>query len=1713
MKKIFMTLLATVMTWPAVFAADAGRLTIPLSGDGWKLWRDADAKWADDKIYVPEEAADLSVLPVNEPTGGWDVLKGNGPSGTLTVKVPGTDMEYLEPANNQKEPRPDHVKGVCWWWRNVTVPADQAGKKFVIDFEGVRMRAEVYLDGELVAYDIVSETPFAADITDAVKPGKTQTLAVRITNPGGNTSWGDFTLDRWGNTDQMIPPSHGFGGITGRVNIECIDSKAEIADIWVKNKPSAGFNIVDAEITLGDYSGVAAVRATISDYKDPSAVHFTRNAAVSDIKDGKLYLNDLTFDGAKLWDVENPNLYQLNVALLDAGGKVLDTKSQHFGFRWFEAMGFGTDANFYLNGKRIVLRSAISWGYWSKGGIYSTKEQTIDQVNAAKSLGLNCLNFHRNIGGPLMLETADEMGLLYFEEPGAYHSGVDDFNRAILFEKVSRMMARDRNHPSLVIYNLINEFFGDLLHNQPLIEKRLNDMREFHKIDNTRYLTLCSGNTPGVGNQTGEELHKSHMRPYDETLYQVGWQDVHQAGAPETWKEGMYRGPDNLQGVNDYNPKDDFIDKEIWVRGEEGALSTPPRLEKIHKAIQESGVLGWDGLFWENEYERYQRLFREQDLYKYFGSIDSLTQLMGDVSMDHQARRITNFRMRNAGDMYSINGWESEPYDNHSGVVDIYRNTKGNPDILKEANAPLLVAVKTRNQIVKSPAEATVDFYIINEQVLPAGSYTLKARLVDPAGATVQTMDDKTVTISGGDTYGELIARDVIFNIPTGGEGVYQVVAEVTGGKETAKGHDEILAVNYSADDFKGEGAYYGDGSAITSFYKQLTGNTLMPFSEDMGKLDWIVINRSQFAEASVITPADFSGLKRTWYSDADFTSAVKTEDVDLIDFYCNNGAQPTSGVLANAPYSIRYEGKITIPVTGKYEFAINTLRGPEIYLRDEAGKELWHEQRLGNSSETVITKELNLEQGQVVSVELKYKHNDGTKDGKVQLAWSRPDAGAINADAILDRAKNDGTTIIIVGSAEKWLGKISEVTGARYDGNYTVGKDWVGGIHFNIDHPLMKGLPVNTGFGWQYQAVVDDGNNRQGFYVQGANLVVGSTRTYSFHLGTTVGELPYGNGHIVFSDLKIVDNLLSTEGPAEVAKKLFINYTNYSPADYFEGWTPEDHQRPFRDNVIPGTIEAEDFDLGGEGIAYHYKGGESQRQEAINKGNTDGKGRDYVYRLEWVRINQQYGAIQNLDSNDWFEYTVDVQEDGDYQLETYLSTGGTGSFRIYFDDEQVLDKQEFASPVSENQWNTYFPVISKPIPLKAGRHVFRLGNISGMNPEKFIFTRIGDMGTTEVFADNVAPGKVEAENFIYKDGAYHYGSTVTNTSGYRPHVTDINIAKNGDVYFIGNTTPGDWWTYEFNCETAGKFDVLAAIAINDESTKMIVTIDDVAYGTKEDPLVIRRDELENKFVSGGEDIDWYRFGSKKLFEIELAQGEHTMKVELVSAGCNFDGIVFESEPEDFNLTVPGKIEGEHYDSGYGKYLWKDGKTNGNYKQYRLDKGVAISRSTHNGGDTSSPGYENGDEIIHLGNSQSGNYLTYTFDCQIAGNYTFSTCVSTVGTHKYYITIDDVDYGSKDKPFEVNTQEDNKWQVYKEFEMPDVQIPLTEGKHKMVYHLVTGSCNIDYFRLFTDDVTGIEDIVVDAEDDGLWYTIDGIAHDKPVKGTVNIHNGKRIFVK
>ena len=83
---------------------------------------------------------------------------------------------------------------------------------------------------------------------------------------------------------------------------------------------------------------------------------------------------------------------------------------------------------------------------------------TKGKFRIAKELGLNMLNFHRFIGNTDVMNYADELGLLYFEEPGGFRLDVrQPFMNAVLHEKVIRMVKRDRSHPCLVIYNMMNE--------------------------------------------------------------------------------------------------------------------------------------------------------------------------------------------------------------------------------------------------------------------------------------------------------------------------------------------------------------------------------------------------------------------------------------------------------------------------------------------------------------------------------------------------------------------------------------------------------------------------------------------------------------------------------------------------------------------------------------------------------------------------------------------------------------------------------------------------------------------------------------------------------------------------------------------------------------------------------------------------------------------------------------------------------------------------------------------------------------------------------------------------------------------------------------------------------------------------------------------------------------------------------------------------------
>ena len=123
---------------------------------------------------------------------------------------------------------------------------------------------------------------------------------------------------------------------------------------------------------------------------------------------------------------------------------------------------------------------------------------------------------------------------------------------------------------------------------------------------------------------------------------------------------------------------------------------------------------------------------------------------------------IENIRISNTIDGYVTNGWESTKLENHSGIVDVYRNFKADPKIIAYYNQPLYIAVKLRNKVVQKGDKILADFFLVNEKNL-SGRYLLQVNAKTRAGI-VQAQNFE-VNIEGGIVYGQLLKESVPFSI------------------------------------------------------------------------------------------------------------------------------------------------------------------------------------------------------------------------------------------------------------------------------------------------------------------------------------------------------------------------------------------------------------------------------------------------------------------------------------------------------------------------------------------------------------------------------------------------------------------------------------------------------------------------------------------------------------------------------------------------------------------------------------------------------------------------------------------------------------------------------------------------------------------------------------------------------------------------------------
>jgi hypothetical protein len=772
--------------------------------DGWKLWQDKSAVYENDKLYLPQEVV-ISELAKTAPapTGGWAVLNGL-PEGAVNVNLPAVAEEYLTPDGKVDTWLP----GVFWFWKEVSIPESWAGKTIRLNLENYRLRAEVFVNKQLTGYDIIGNVPYNCDITGAIQYGKINRIAIRITSPRGNGRWwGDTPMIQWGN--YHFPPSRDFGGINGKVELVATD-KTAIEDIYIKNLNTPDYRTIEVQTSIlnGRNSEVKAqIKYEIFSVSGGKALYTeTENMLIPQTK-SFVFTKKIHCLDAKLWNIDTPNLYECRISL---SGGANDSDSQRFGFRVFEVKqkSGNQQAHYYINGKRMIFKSGIDFSYYAYTGAYPTEEMAKKGVLAAKQLGQNAFNFHRYIGFPVVLDKADEAGLFLSEEMGGFHSAAgvpvmnvpsDAFASAVTKEKMRRMVIRDRNHPSLLMYNLSNE-------DNEWNDFRQTLMEQTHRLDEARLVTNTSGGTNGGGLAATIQ----HLRPYENAI-RTDFTDTHTVGAIALFDEkdlGAHVPVGDAASILYWGEVKCYVGPENWYE-----IATT--LNQLKKEKPE-GYKGYNYSYYLDFGRKIKDFFEEHDMAKTGSGIirtpGDISKTTGGGKMYNDGRNAQNIMSYNRADGYAINAWSGgngmEGIEGwYSGMVDDGRNIKGDAAIYAYYTRPLQIVIQrkkaengTGGKIFEVSGKPAFKIKLINQGLLPAGDYTLKLKLKDGAGKYHAQYDNNLpVKVEGGDMYAQDINTDYAITLNNNLRGGF-ITLEGTlydnNNRKVADGAEQILLAN-----------------------------------------------------------------------------------------------------------------------------------------------------------------------------------------------------------------------------------------------------------------------------------------------------------------------------------------------------------------------------------------------------------------------------------------------------------------------------------------------------------------------------------------------------------------------------------------------------------------------------------------------------------------------------------------------------------------------------------------------------------------------------------------------------------------------------------------------------------------------------------------------------------------------------------------------------
>jgi hypothetical protein len=375
----------------------------------------------------------------------WDFFCTAGQNANKWAKIPVPSNWELQGFGIYTYGRDPHKEG--WpkvqgrYRRTFTVPAAWAGKTISLVFDGVMTDTQAFVNGESAGpMHQGGYYRFKYDVTKLVKIGQENRLEVTVDDESANASVNsaERRADYWN-----------FAGIFRPVYLEA-NPPVHVERVAIDAKADGTF-AMDAYVAPGE--SPLRVSARLLDTQGRQ-VGPLMDAMLSTGQAGPAHLST-RIANPRLWTAETPNLYQVEVTVGTADGKVLHSRRQRFGFRTIEVRrGDSPTPGLFVNGNRVMLKGANRHSFWPDSGRCLSVQISRDDILLMQSMNMNAVRMSHYPPDEHFLDLCDEMGLYVLDELAGWHWKYDTPTARRLVEA---MITRDVNHPSILFWDNGNE--------------------------------------------------------------------------------------------------------------------------------------------------------------------------------------------------------------------------------------------------------------------------------------------------------------------------------------------------------------------------------------------------------------------------------------------------------------------------------------------------------------------------------------------------------------------------------------------------------------------------------------------------------------------------------------------------------------------------------------------------------------------------------------------------------------------------------------------------------------------------------------------------------------------------------------------------------------------------------------------------------------------------------------------------------------------------------------------------------------------------------------------------------------------------------------------------------------------------------------------------------------------------------------------------------